>query len=587
MHVSRSARASLALGLLVLGTSSAAAQSLSAPTQAELDGLDLVQAELQTLALPGSPQDLGGTHSIAIELDGVSRTVHLWPHSVRALGFELLVQGEDGLLIPTEPAPPATLRGVVEGSPLSRVAGTLVGGQLEAIVSLAPDQELWGIHPLSDVRPGAAASSHLVYRAGDVLASGGTCGTDDLWQLPQETGPAPSQGAADGGSNLRVCEIACDADFQFYTQNSSSVTATENDVEKIVNGVSLIYEADAEIIYDVTTIIVRTAEPDPYSTTNSSGRLSQFKNHWVSNLGSVTRDIAHLFTGVNLDGSTIGVAYLNVICSKNQGYGLSQSKYTSSLTGRVGLTAHELGHNWSSSHCDGQSDCKIMCSGLGGCGPVTSFGNYATGKILNKKNSSNCLSAPGPATLSSAAPSSVQAFSLNKVTLSGTSLQGVDTLLVGAVALDQSGFNVTGATTLTFTPPIPTLLGSVPVVAVKAGQSSNPVFLTYAETDPAVLSTPTTGSPGQLHSWTWGGGANDFAIVVLAVDGTTFPLLPGVDVLLNAVPLIPIAMGPTGVYTMTIPFPALPLATLLYNQVVLFDGVELDATNVAISVVGF
>src|SRR5678815_6030140 len=95
------------------------------------------------------------------------------------------------------------------------------------------------------------------------------------------------------------------------------------------------------------------------------------------------------FTGKELDGSVIGIAQLSVICNKSSAYGLSQSKWTTSMLYRAGLTAHEIGHNWSATHCDGIGDCSIMCSGIGGCsGDVNNFGASEKNQILAKKNAS-------------------------------------------------------------------------------------------------------------------------------------------------------------------------------------------------------
>ena len=98
-------------------------------------------------------------------------------------------------------------------------------------------------------------------------------------------------------------------------------------------------------------------------------------------------------TGRTISGSTIGIAYLSAICSFTQGYGLSQSRFSGNITSRVALTAHELGHNWASQHCDGNSPCRIMCSGLGGCNGLSplAFGPFAINAILNHKATRTCL----------------------------------------------------------------------------------------------------------------------------------------------------------------------------------------------------
>ena len=67
-----------------------------------------------------------------------------------------------------------------------------------------------------------------------------------------------------------------------------------------------------------------------------------------TNQTGVQRDVAQLFTGRNLDGSVIGIAYPGGICT-NFGYNLVQNY--GNLGCATDLSAHELGHNWSAGHC--------------------------------------------------------------------------------------------------------------------------------------------------------------------------------------------------------------------------------------------
>ena len=62
---------------------------------------------------------------------------------------------------------------------------------------------------------------------------------------------------------------------------------------------------------------------------------------------------------------------------------------------RVELLAHELGHNFSAPHCDGQPDCGIMYSSSfpGGPLPYTGFGSSSINSITNYANSLTCLAA--------------------------------------------------------------------------------------------------------------------------------------------------------------------------------------------------
>jgi hypothetical protein len=95
----------------------------------------------------------------------------------------------------------------------------------------------------------------------------------------------------------------------------------------------------------------------------------------------VQRDVAHLWTGRNMTGSTIGIAYLGVICGGSS-YGVDQIRFSNNFNSRVALFAHELGHNWDASeHCNDDSECRIMCAGLGGCDGLGNPVRFAAGPI--------------------------------------------------------------------------------------------------------------------------------------------------------------------------------------------------------------
>jgi hypothetical protein len=108
-------------------------------------------------------------------------------------------------------------------------------------------------------------------------------------------------------------------------------------------------------------------------------------------------------TGKNIVGGIIGRAWLFAICESQFsgfGYGFSESRFTSNMVDRTQLTAHELGHNWSADHCDADSDCAIMCSGLGGCtGIGDQFGAQSIADITAYRNTRTCLVSSSPPTV--------------------------------------------------------------------------------------------------------------------------------------------------------------------------------------------
>jgi len=358
--------------------------------QSVLGPFHALAGTLQPIVIPALPPP---GLSFPIWLDGGWRTVQLQRRSVRAPFFQLLAHDVTGL-IPVLPPPAGTYRGTVVGFPGSKVALGILGTGLSGVIRLSPGRALMGISPVRLVDPNAPSDLHLVHDARHNAPHPGTCG---FTSAPGMSSQIPGSFGARSGVN-DVAELAVDCDYHFYLDNGSSMSQTIQDAETIINACNVIYENDVDISHLVTTMIVRTsAAANPYSTNSASGLLNQFSNQWNSTHASVQRDVAHLMTGRNLSGSTIGIAQLGVICSLSNGYSLSE-RYTNNQTSRTGLLAHELGHNWGAGHCSGGS-CWIMCSSINGCGSnLTAFSQSSINTILAYKATLGCLTSGPPPT---------------------------------------------------------------------------------------------------------------------------------------------------------------------------------------------
>ena len=355
---------------------------------------------LSTLALAAAPQavdpvgsiqkldvptDPVGTVVIAVDIAGRKAEMVLDTHSLRASDFKLWVTRADGSLLEVAAPEPNTYRGTIPGWPSARVTATINHEGLTAIVSDEQSEEEWQIQPAL----GYADGFYSVANKDDLVVPAGICG------VPNHSGPAPEEvftnSNASRGTGLQLCEIALDADYEFFQRNGNSITATLDDLERVMNRVDTIYVRDVDVTYQITAAVIRSSVNDPYTSTDSGGRLDEFRNHWNSNFGGVRRDLTHLFTGVGGNSGVLGVAYVSAVCS-NFGYGLSRSRFTSNIVSRTGLTAHEIGHNFSANHCDGSGDCRIMCSGLGGCnGDVSRFGTAVGNGVRNYAIGRPCL----------------------------------------------------------------------------------------------------------------------------------------------------------------------------------------------------
>jgi hypothetical protein len=339
------------------------------------------------------PDTIGRPFAIEIVIGEEHYLVDLVPDSVRSDDFRLLEQRADGRLVEVDPGPVNTVQGTLVEDEGSSVSGSLDEQGLVLRILTSSGQEYW-LQPLWNVVDHAGPRDYVIYRDDDIFESEGSCAADTLPEN-QAYVAEPSWNhdtLASGG--VKVAELGCDADFQYF-QKYGSTTAVSNRIQSVIGTMNQQYESEVGITHDITTIIVRTTSNQPYTSTNPDTLLNQFRTEWVNNQTGVLRDTAHLFTGKNLDGSTIGIAWLAVICNHSFGYGLVQSDFNNNFASATDLSAHELGHNWSAPHCD--------------C-PATTMNPYITSAntfhvtlsrppIIQHRDSRNCLDNGGPVTL--------------------------------------------------------------------------------------------------------------------------------------------------------------------------------------------
>ncbi len=287
--------------------------------------------------------------SVEVPLDEEVSTLDLELHSVRSPDYRVEIDFGGGITGEVPAGPVRTYRGTVTGKPGSIVAAFEGDDGLHAKVVLADGNRFW-VEPIAGRIAGAQRDLHAVYRNEDVIPSMGQCDAHDgMRKQPEMMEGAVSIAAAACGTGLCVAEVACDADVEFYLAYGS-VPAVENRINAIINGLNVEYERDVDIRHVISHIVVRIAEPDPYTATSAQTLLNEFRNHWAANHTSVPRDTAELFTGKNIDGSTIGIAWIGAICG-SYGYSVVQADCCGSLGCATDLSAHELGHNWNAGHC--------------------------------------------------------------------------------------------------------------------------------------------------------------------------------------------------------------------------------------------
>ncbi len=300
--------------------------------------------------------------------DVLDRNSSAWNWSFEAFGkvFQLGLESNSRLIAKLPSAQREKLsaqselyRGKVEGIPGSWVRLTKIKQEWSGMIW--DGQEIYIIDAMPviasalSVAPPSESSGHGMYRLSDTRDLGSTtCGLDlpgaqnspitDYKALLQELRsfvPAEAEGAR---FNIDMAVVA-DPQFAQIQQNSFG-TATEAAVIARMNIVDGIYSEQVGV--QINLVQIRAlAQNGTLTSTSASTLLNQFGN--FTNSSSFDHPgVAHLFTGRNLNGSTVGVAFLSSLCNARFGIGVDQIR--GGGTAGALVVAHELGHNFGAPH---------------------------------------------------------------------------------------------------------------------------------------------------------------------------------------------------------------------------------------------
>lgn len=270
-------------------------------------------------------------------------------------------------------------KGRIAGEDNSFVTVTFYEGTLVGIIESGNEKYVLGA-----LKEGNNINQDIIMYQESKLKEKGKfkCGSDefgisqDILRKMQQTGAMHTDNST---SSFLIAKVAIDVDYFTYGAYGSSVPNASAYALAIMASVSAVYVKDENVKLVVSYIRVWTT-PDPYTSTSGSVLLNQFRNEWIANQGSVDRTIAHLISRRNnLD--VAGIAYLNVLCNPNTGYGLSATltgiiNQLPSYSYDVETVAHEIGHNFGSPHthnCGWVGGPIDTCSDVeGGCynGPL-------------------------------------------------------------------------------------------------------------------------------------------------------------------------------------------------------------------------
>lgn len=261
------------------------------------------------------------------------------------------------------------------------------------------------------------AASTVIFRLADTQVEPGAsfCGTDGdagsdaaarsgkaaFTSLVNELKGSPVIMQA-AGASVRL-ELAALGDSLFRARFASEQQARDEILLRL-NNVDGIFSSQLGVEIQVPTLTIMNAATDTLSSTSVPKSL-------LDELGILrkktpelySRGLTHLFTGRNLDGDTVGIAYTDALCRQQYGAGLTEVNNRGSWIESL-IAAHEIGHNFGASH-DGEGQCAgtpqdeyVMSPSVGQ--DASTFSQCSLNAILPRIQSAQCITALPPADLS-------------------------------------------------------------------------------------------------------------------------------------------------------------------------------------------
>ncbi len=223
------------------------------------------------------------------------------------------------------------------------------------------------IRPATDYAQNLAKENLIVYKSSDIIPN------HDKFDYVNDALEVPIDSIKqdiilrNGPSNpcTYYLAIATDADYNYYQAKGNNLANTYSDIFSVLNIIEGVYEStfNMKLIVVYQNVWTTTSGSYPYTSTDASTLLRQFQTEWKNNRTSISRNIAHLFTGKGLDGGVYGMAWRPGL-GTDYSYSLSMNRAEMYQT-----TAHEIGHNLNAidnpTNCFcGTANASVMCQGI-------------------------------------------------------------------------------------------------------------------------------------------------------------------------------------------------------------------------------
>ncbi|NLG76186.1 MAG: hypothetical protein GX535_08100 [Xanthomonadaceae bacterium] len=278
--------------------------------------------------------------------------------------------------------------------------------------------QLYVIAPSDQVRhqlvpPLQAQSTSVIFRMHDVLmpAREASCATGDA--------PAPIERGSDAydslvrelrrakgdlGATMRL-ELAVLADALFRDRHLDEQAARDGLLIRL-NNIDGIYSSQLGVHIQAPLIDILDAENRTLSETrNADALLKELAKAREKSFRHRSRGLTHLFTARDLEGETVGIAYVDSLCDPKYGVGLTEVSTRGAWYESL-IAAHEIGHNFGAVH-DGEGVCASTPQGAYLMSPnvngVEAFSDCSLSMMHPKVAAAKCIVPLPPANVRVAA----------------------------------------------------------------------------------------------------------------------------------------------------------------------------------------
>lgn len=315
-------------------------------------------------------------------------------------------------------------------------------------------EEMWAVEVVANEATGA--EEPIIYRLQDLQITPGALTCSHVRSAKNAAEFAKAMLAEGSGTTARALgaasqlDMAVIGDFEFTTAKGASVDTA---LIARMNNVDGIFSEQLGVQLNVNRIDTYTANNDPFTGESESGALlDELTAYRLGTPAQYANGLTHLFTGRDLDTSTVGIAYTGALCSRGFGAGLTQGTHSETMDSLI--AAHEIGHNFGAPHdgtsgaCESETGEFLMAPRLNG---IDQFSSCSITEILDDISRARCISAlPGTdvAVIAGGQPAAVLlgnsetfTFEVNSVGTDSASGVNVELTIPSGVALNSASWN--------------------------------------------------------------------------------------------------------------------------------------------------